>query len=160
MTFGCRYVASIIFCFALVVAISGCGNDPFPVQPVSGTVLHNGEPLAEATVTFVPREAGGRSASGVTLADGTLELTTAGATRKGALIGDYIVYISKEFPVDAQGRRTTFEAIEEATAHLEMHISRQPRMVSEIPARYSDARSPLQATVQRGQNSFVFELGN
>jgi len=143
---------------ALVVAISGCDNDPVPVQPVSGKVLYNGEPLAEATVTFVPRETGGRSASGVTQADGILELTTAGARRRGALIGDYIVYISKEFPVDAQGRRTTFEAIEDATAHLEMHISRQPRMVSEIPARYGDSRSPLQATVKRGQNVFNFDL--
>jgi len=161
MTFGHQCGISVVFCLALVVAISGCSNDPFPVHPVSGLVTYKGELLADASIIFIPRDPNGRSAPGLTRHDGTFELMTVGARRLGAMIGDYDVLISKEFPVDAQGRQTTFEAIEEAMAHLPENVSRQPRMVSAIPEKYSDFRSPiLQATVKRGQNDFVFDLGN
>jgi len=129
-----------------------------PVQPVSGLVMYKGQPLANATITFATQDANGRSAPGVTREDGTFELTTGGARKPGALAGEYIVYIMKEYPVDASGRRTTAEKIAAAMEHLPENISSQPRMVSEIPVHYSDSRSPLRATVQRGKNEFLFEL--
>jgi hypothetical protein len=158
MTFRHRDIVSLIFCWALVIAVSGCGQDPLPVQPVSGLVTYKGEPLANAAVTFATQDENGRSAPGVTREDGTFELTTGGARKPGALAGEYIVYIVKEYPVDATGKRTTAEKIAAAMERLPENISSQPRMVSEIPIHYSDSRSPLRATVKKGKNDFNFDL--
>jgi len=42
---------------AMLIATVGCGSDHPPVEIVTGTVMYNGAPLTEATVTFHPSEA-------------------------------------------------------------------------------------------------------
>ena len=66
---------------AMLIATVGCGAGHPPVEIVTGTVMYNGAPLAEATVTFHPSEANSlgsasRASSGETDAQGVFRLTT------------------------------------------------------------------------------------
>ena len=159
MAFVYRLCVFVFPCIVLLGVFPGCGGDPFNVQPVSGIVTYNGDPVADASIVFVPRDSTGRAAVGVTGADGSFTLATTGTSKPGAMIGDYNVIISKEVPLDAAGRPTTFEALERERADLPPNVSTRPRMVSAIPARYSDNDNPaLQATVQRGANEINFAL--
>jgi hypothetical protein len=79
---------------ALVAAGVGCGGAGKPV-PVRGTVLLDGQPLSGATVTFMPMENVGRSASGMTVEDGSFRLTTFNQN-DGALPGEYKVTVTLE----------------------------------------------------------------
>lgn len=73
--------------------VSGCGGpDRLPLIPVSGTVTMDGKPLEKISVTFHPET--GRSASGVTDAEGKFRLTTYD-TNDGAVIGKHKVSLSQ-----------------------------------------------------------------
>ena len=91
---------------AMLIATVGCGAKLPPVEIVTGTVMYNGAPLAEATVTFHPSEANSigaasRASSGETDAQGVFRLTTNyidGASivkLDGAPAGAYSVTVSK-----------------------------------------------------------------
>jgi hypothetical protein len=79
--------------------LAGCGGEEYPSTiPVTGTVNYQGKPLDEATVTLVPTDAKGRSASGITGADGKFAVKTfygADHNPEGALPGDYLISVSK-----------------------------------------------------------------
>ncbi|MHC4399177.1 MAG: PDZ domain-containing protein [Planctomycetota bacterium] len=62
--------------------------------PVRFTVIYQGAPVAEAAVTLVPRDPGGKPAAGQTGPDGEAKLTTYEAD-DGALPGRYTVTIVK-----------------------------------------------------------------
>jgi hypothetical protein len=82
----------------LVAALcSGCNSTSNPdTYAVTGKVTKTGQPVAGATVTFVPQSADGRAASGMTDASGVYKLTTF-ESGDGALPGSYKVSITK-FP--------------------------------------------------------------
>jgi hypothetical protein len=90
-----------------LVGAAGCGGS-YPLAPVSGRVTMDGQPLANAAVTFqpVPTEKGinpGPGSGGFTDADGryTLKLVSDGS--RGAVIGKHIVRIT---PVPKDGDAT------------------------------------------------------
>jgi hypothetical protein len=92
-----RFLLSLAVLGLLTVAI-GCGGSSFPDPvAVTGTINRGGSPVADAKVTFLPKSAEGRSASGVTNAEGKFTLTTFN-TGDGALPGDYTVTILKVDP--------------------------------------------------------------
>src|SRR5438477_9754865 len=80
----------------LVSGAAGCGSSPFETAPVSGKVTLNGQPLAEARISFQPigseKEQGPGSAT-TTDAEGKFILTTAEGHR-GATVGKHQVRIS------------------------------------------------------------------
>ena len=84
---------------AIVLFCTGC-EDRLPIAPVSGRVLLEGEPLANATVIFQPRmEEDKRSSAapgsvGRTDADGRYELRLIAPDLPGALIGKHSVRIT------------------------------------------------------------------
>jgi hypothetical protein len=91
---------------AMLIAMVGCGANHPPVETVTGTVMYNGAPLAEATVTFHPSEANSigaasRASSGETDAQGVFRLTTnyvdgtSVVKLDGAPAGMYSVTVSK-----------------------------------------------------------------
>ncbi|MEE2989445.1 MAG: hypothetical protein VX715_02455 [Planctomycetota bacterium] len=91
---------------AMLIATVGCGSGYPPVQIVKGTVMYNGAPLAEATVTFHPSEANdmgaaSRASSGETDAQGVFRLTTnyvdgtSVVKLDGAPSGTYSVTVTK-----------------------------------------------------------------
>jgi mannose-6-phosphate isomerase-like protein (cupin superfamily) len=121
--------------------LSGSGDAPKTV-PIKGRVLFDGQPLAGASVTFMPEK--GRPATGVTNAKGEYELTTF-AKGDGAPPGVYKVSIKAQ----AAG-----QAAPGATAKGPPTGARPA-----IPAGYSDpATSPLRADVRPGPNAFDFNL--
>jgi hypothetical protein len=88
------------------VSLSGCGQG---TKTVKGTVTMEGEPFPDATVTFYPVDAegktdpNGKNASGTTDANGNFSLGTFKAG-DGAMPGQYKVTITKMALVQATGQ--------------------------------------------------------
>jgi hypothetical protein len=81
--------------FAGVVLAVGCaGSESGKYAPVSGQVILNGSPLADATVSFQPDSTIGRGSSGKTDAQGKYSLMVLGTGEKGALVGKHKVVIT------------------------------------------------------------------
>ena len=84
---------------AFVLLVAGCSGEGFPeTHAVTGVVMHQGNPVEGATVTLVPSDPKGRSASGVTDAEGKFAATSYFSPEhqpKGALPGDYAITVSK-----------------------------------------------------------------
>jgi hypothetical protein len=75
----------------------GCDNSATRLKglvPVEGVVYYDGQPLADATVSFAPDNPEIRSAAGRTNADGKFALTTLNY-KDGVAPGEYKVIISK-----------------------------------------------------------------
>lgn len=64
--------------------VSGCGPAAPPTAEVTGTVTYNGNPVANASVTFYP--ASGRPATGATDASGKFTLAATPGAQKVAVI--------------------------------------------------------------------------
>ena len=81
---------AVLACMVLV--LSGCGGSGNPeTHPVSGIVLHNGQPLPNVVVTFYPEK--GRSATGRADNNGRFTLTTF-EPDDGALPGQHKVTVT------------------------------------------------------------------
>lgn len=134
-------VAPLVFVLVCGLASAGCGSaeEPPPFQeelvPTAGTVTLDGQPLAGATLTFIP-ESGGETASGFTDAEGRFELSTLAANlsadeRKGLVPGQYRVIVSRITMPDGQ---PVPEGTTEADA---MAVGAQ----ESLPPRYSSAQA-------------------
>ena len=149
-----RLLLKPIACSVLVV-LAGCGGDA-RVAPVLGVVTLEGEPVPDASVTFMPKE-GGRPAFGITDSDGKFELTTF-AAGDGAVIGSHAVAISA---VDEQVSDKA-EALGEEFGSLSelMQPKPQQKQTWRIPPVYSESGSSgLEFDVKRGErNQADFEL--
>lgn len=134
----------------LVVACAGCGGGPSlpDTVPVSGKVTLNGQPLADASVTFVPTgTTRGDGGFGTTAADGRYELRY---LRGGAGVpaGTYRVVISKRAMPDGS------PAVEGPDV---APIDSPAREV--LPPKYShEEYTTLSATVPAGGGTIDFQL--
>ncbi|AWM40589.1 hypothetical protein GobsT_08900 [Gemmata obscuriglobus] len=150
-----RRALGLLLLASLGPLASGCGGgDAVEVKKVTGRVTYKGEPLGGALVMFKPK-GGSRVASGTTNPDGSFELVTSGATRNGAMPGDYDVLISKVVEVDAKGN------VVEPAKQEYSPTARQERtkQKSVIPEKYNNPKAPLlSATVTDKGNTFTFEL--
>lgn len=124
------------------------------MAPAGGTVLYNGQPLANADVVFIPEDKG-PSSIGQTAADGKFSLSANG--RPGAMVSKHQVSIQA---IERRRRDGKSEPvpIQETVPESELkspYISR-----SLIPANYANQfESGLSAEVkQSGENQFTFEL--
>lgn len=88
----------------LLILVGGCGSgDAHPTAAVQGKVLHNGQPVADAVVSFTPQAGAassnqpGKSATGRTDATGTFTLSTY-QIGDGAIVGTHQVTVSSEDP--------------------------------------------------------------
>ncbi|QDU77935.1 hypothetical protein Pan97_50140 [Bremerella volcania] len=83
----------------LLVLVTGCWSSGGPTTyPVKGLVQYEGKPVEDATVTLIPKQSDGRSASGTTNAEGTFEVTTyisPSLQAPGAMPGEYDIVVSK-----------------------------------------------------------------
>jgi hypothetical protein len=117
----------------LLLPAFGCGSKiEYPVAPVSGRVLLDKRPLANARVHFRPITPQGAPESyGETDDNGhyTLEVVTNKGNEKGAVVGEHQVYIS-----------LPGYAVENTK-----NMKRPPAEV--LPARYSGSESKLRFTV-------------
>jgi len=85
----------LLAALALFGGVAGCGKAGPATLKVTGVVVIDDEPLADAEVTFIPSV--GRPASGRTDGGGRFTLTTF-APGDGAMLGEHVVTVSKEVP--------------------------------------------------------------
>lgn len=145
-------------CSALIAAfcLTGCsknGGRP-KVYPVSGSVKFKGEPVANASVVFMPEGSSPRNPAGMTDAQGNFKLTSYD-TNDGAILGDYIVTITPGIAAD--GKKP-----EERTAQdlINLGVGGKIEKQAIFPAKYSDRKtSGLKRSVVAGDtNVFNFDL--
>jgi hypothetical protein len=146
----------------LGVSLTGCsGADGdaarVDVYPVTGKVTMSGAPVAEAIVTFSPKEEQ-PVALGRTNSKGEFSLTTYDA-EDGAAAGAYSVLVTKSVSAASAGP-TGHEAYAKggpAAAHSRAAVQQGASM---LPEKYSSRdKTPLEATVKAdGENAFDFKL--
>ncbi len=129
-----------------VLCGAGCGGDSYTVVPVSGKVTLDGQPLADADVTFQPKATTnlnpGPGSYGKTNARGEYTLTVVGQSRGGAVVGTHSVSISA-----AAGPRP------------DPSDDRPHTVKNKVPEKYNDPVTGLTCDVPRGGTSKAdFEL--
>lgn len=86
----------VAIAFIGCLLLAGCGSGRPDTTPVSGKVTLDGAEVADASITFVSADAGGRPAQGQTDAEGKFSLTTfSEQPGGGAIPGEYQVSITK-----------------------------------------------------------------
>jgi hypothetical protein len=119
----------------LQFVISGCGpRDAVSLVPVRGVVLFDGEPVEDATLSFVPMESGSTGVAR-TDASGRFDATTADG-RPGLPPGRYRVAVTKSVPVDAAPEVTTFADMEREMKEGKKPTSTQFQDI--LPKKYAD----------------------
>ena len=125
------------FLCAMVLVIAGCGGDP-NLATVTGKVTLDGEPLADAFLTFFPTGGEGSTSAGVTDANGEYTLKFS-RDKAGAWIGENRVEIT--------------------TADVESVDGEDVAIPEKVPAKYN-TNTELVRDVKAGNNRLDFELNS
>ena len=130
--------AVLLVCLFLI----GCGGKDYDVVPVSGTVTLDGQPLAEATVMFLPVEGKtvnpGPPSVAVTAADGTYRLKTSDDD-PGAVAGKHMVRIFTRRTEQADAGSDNPNVREIAPERVPERYNRNSELTFEVPAEGTDA---------------------
>jgi len=149
-------------CCLLAIAVSGllqgCGDSGpprLPVYKVTGKITFNGNPVADADVTFSPRDKQA-VASGRTDKDGKFTLTTYVAG-DGAAEGGYSVLVTKSRPTNAAkppAHGLTITSVDGAAMHSATQAQAESGAdAAGIPSRYSLlGQSDLSADVKKSSS--------
>jgi hypothetical protein len=147
-----RKIIGVMAASALALAGAGCGESN-GLHPVSGKVLHKGEPAVGATVSFYPKDAAGPNGEiprGEVEADGSFQLGT-GDLGRGAPPGQYAVLVEwRQGPLRTH-RRDTARTVGKAAAR-----EGKPLLIADdrLKGRYFDIAHPrLAAEVKNGSNT-------
>ena len=143
----------------LLIGMTGCGEPSIGSLPVTGTIKVDGKPIEGATVVFNP-DGSGRSASGLTDAQGKYKLTTV-VSGDGALPGKYKIGVSKhenenmDLPKVESGDSKALEAL-----YSKLDTSKATKSQNLIAPKYETADSSgLVAEVKTpGPNNFDFDV--
>ena len=139
-------------CLLVVLAAPlGCNSSGVPLAKVKGRITYQGQPVANASISFIPEQLGVIPALGKTDSDGNYQLSTYGVT-DGAPVGSCRVAISLTGPSPPLP-----EHLAQAEAAAEtLRMPGKPL----IPKKYfSPDTSGLQVEVKSGTaNVFDFTL--
>jgi hypothetical protein len=142
MTFPIARRATLIFLVTLV--LPGCGSTKKPVE-VEGVVLLDNEPVAEATVLFIPDGGSGQPAHGLTDENGKFQLTTF-KDNDGAFPGNYKVTVTKSVPPPQPPEAEPGDS-RSVVAHFKA-IKEQKKVKSPLPTLYASGQTtPFRYTV-------------
>ena len=151
-------------CALLLAAIlaGGCysGVRRPPTYQVAGTVTMKGQPLAGATVVFVPAEgATHEPATGITDAAGAFKLSTFIAD-DGAQEGDYRIKVSKfDVKKPTKEEQQKYVSMEEEQKIQFGDELPTPPAKNLLPKKYaSEATSGFTYTVKKGENTVELKL--
>jgi hypothetical protein len=144
-----RRLTLILLVLCLAIIPCGCGKKTLKTEGVSGVITLDGQPLANATIHFIPADAEGSHSYGNTNESGEYKLQTLlGDADAGTTPGKYKIRI------DCIEMYETGKTFEESGEEKPEMLSR-----SIIPAKYNDENtSGLEATVVKGANTFNFDL--
>ncbi|WP_339746967.1 carboxypeptidase-like regulatory domain-containing protein [uncultured Rubinisphaera sp.] len=151
LTFRLLLSSFLLTTFCIAPGCSGGPNDLPDLGQVTGKVTLDGNPLAEALVTFTPVDTeSGNTSSGTTDATGTYELHYSGENM-GAIPGEHKVTI-----IVGEGATPTFpEGVD--PDNLSPQERQKYTAPAVIPAKYN-SESTLTETVKSGPNTINFEL--
>jgi len=145
----------------MIVLLAGCsgGGGPAnrqPTKPVKVTVTYKGQPVADATITFINQEGEAAPAFGKTDAQGVAKMKTY-VEGDGAVLGQHKVTITKTETVG--GGSTALQNSPDYVPPPEGGAP-LPTAKSLIPEKYGLlATSNLTADVKAdGKNEFTFDL--
>jgi hypothetical protein len=129
----------------IVSCIVGCGRGGPEIVPIEGTVTHNGEPVPNLRIYFVPTD--GRPSWGISDAAGHFVLDY-DPERKGAKVGTHKVWIVDE------------GAIVDPTVAMSGGGARPKRSpaISLIAEKYSREKSTLEVEVKKAERNFQLKL--
>lgn len=154
-------VISCLGCLVLFTSLLGCGpsGKGLKVEFVEGIVKLDGEPLSQASVTFIPITEEGtiESAGGYTNDKGVYRLTSGnGDAEKGAVAGEYRVLVSK---ISSKSLGESSGGVYNPGPSGYAVTYEQTQL---LPKIYQDREnSPLTATVKKGKNKKMdFELSS
>ncbi len=166
----------LAFGLGCLLVVAGCGGTGY--APVSGTVLLNGQPLADAKLMFEPvgdaqGNANGNISYGRTDAAGRYTLHCPIADRDGAMVGKHRVRIvTATVPTYTEAQKSQARAAlekqetqsggnasdvteEMVTAYLSDRVL--PVHVESLPAKYN-TQTELEFVVESGDNQADFSL--
>ena len=159
MRAGARSVRQIVVLAVVMalgaVGLAGCGGSTMPkVYPATGTVTWKGEPLADATVSFVPSV--GAPSDGRTDAQGKFTIMTNG--QPGARAGACKVTVSK-----FAGAGGSSPAASKPEDMIKMYEKKKKGEVEkgEIPAKFGRPDTSglaAEVTTDGAKNVFTFDL--
>jgi hypothetical protein len=141
-----RFVTLVVF-----LSIVGCGNasrpkDLPPLYPCVITVIQDGKPLADATVTLVP-ETGRWNAAGSSDTVGVAEMFTNGSYR-GVPEGKYRVCVTK---IETVAGKSSDDDLKPSEADSNFHL---------VDPQYSDTtESPLFINVVKETKEHKIDVG-
>lgn len=150
----------------LTASVLGCssGGAGPTLAPVDGEVTFSGNPIAGATVVFIPEK--GPVAIGITDTEGKFRLST--GTDRGAVVGQCKATVTVPDPAP-EAALTQPKTQAEAEAYMKKVNALQEARIgagaaaqkpeSLIPAKFAKAEtSGLSYTVKTGSNHFKLEL--
>lgn len=156
-----RNTVSIGLCLASLLMVGcsrGASADRKPVYVVTGQVTMSGGPVANALVTFSPKQKQ-PVAIGKTDANGAFKLTTYDGG-DGAAEGEFVVLVTKSAAAPAAGppAHDPSKPFDSRAAHAQQSTAQATEAT--LPQKYSRIdQSDLLAKVQKsGKNDFSFEL--
>lgn len=143
----CSFTFALLLCLGF---LAGCGEDvpteevP-PLQPVSGTVTVDGEPVQGVAITFVPTTGTGNGAYGATDASGKYDLQYR-TGEPGIPAGEYMALFTKVVQPDGS-------PIPEGQTAADVNA------VDMIPDRYRQMDgADRRVTVPQGGTTFDYDI--
>jgi len=136
----------------LTLTVVGCGTSGPRLAPVTGKVTLDGQPVANAVVTFTPA-GGGIASSGITNENGEYQLVC--QQGRGAVIGQHKVSVRSQPPVQDSASQVSSD--DPSYQYGGQDSSKAPAFVEKIPARYN-TNSELVREVKSGSNVIDLEL--
>lgn len=156
MCFACRKSLCLAACVVVLCGGCGRGQDPWAgkrpkVVAAEGIVKHSGDPLAGATIVFVPESPDGLAASAITDSAGRFQLM-AFPPQRGAVPGQYKILLTKVEQVPIQK-----SAGSPAAAHSDPGTAPPNQM---LPEKYGNPQSSgLSADIPpEGKRDFLITI--
>ena len=152
---GTRCLTLAVVVVLGAIGLAGCGGSTMPkIYPATGTVTWKGEPLADATVSFVPSV--GAPSDGKTDAQGKFTIMTNG--KPGARAGACKVTVSK-----FAGAAPSMPAAPKPEDMMKMYEKKKKGEVEkgEIPAKFGRPDTSglsAEVTTEGAKNVFTFDL--
>ena len=166
------------YAFLLIVAAAGCGGGSGPeFQEAGGVVTLQGEPLANASVTFIPVKEDGATAGPVATAvanqAGEFQLSTGGES--GAVAGTHKVTVTLYADSGSAAPAASLDSAQSGEERMKMMNEMMQRTMPDrsgkvkmeepkslVPPKYTTLKTtPLEYEIKPGaENRFKIELTN
>jgi hypothetical protein len=147
-------LAALVLMLVGLVALAGCTQGTRrPIKPVIVTLKYKGNPVADATVTFISDEPDAPAAFGKTDAQGVAKPRTP-ELGDGVILGTHKVLVSKEQIVNEK------KAADQESLEYAPGVTPVPQVRHLVPVKYNaPGTTTLTAEVsQTGSGEFSFEL--